>query len=127
MSHCDAAYAQLRAEKAARACGLDDAYGRALDYGEGWLAGPMPAVRRGRAKAGQVPCPLPIAEIGPELRLRPNCRRCTRLAALIRAEKARRAEEAAFMQLVHRAGYRCCETMAHCALRGKDAEAKHGL
>lgn len=100
LSHGNAAYRQIEAEAAAAEAGLSERYRRALEFGEGWLAGdltPRSSVR------------LP--------RVRPATARRQALEALVDAERRRRAAEAAFADSLFCWGDRCCRTMHVCPLR----------
>lgn len=100
MSHGNAAYRQIEAENAAAEAGLAERYRRALEFGEGWLAGDL-------TPRSSVCLP----------RVRPATARRKALEALVDAERRRRAAEAAFVDSMFYWGDRCCRTMHVCPLR----------
>lgn len=100
LSHGNAAYRQIEAETAAAEAGLSERYRRALEFGEGWLAGDLTPRR-----------PVCLT------RVRPATARRKALEALVDAERRRRAAEAAFAEALFCWGNRCCRTMHVCPLR----------
>jgi hypothetical protein len=106
MSHGSSAIHQMEAERAAAAAGISKQYYKALEFGEGWLAGPL------------------TPSIGARTRTRPSSARRIALEALVDAERARRTAEANFTRCSFEWGYRCCETMQNCPLRNYELASR---
>jgi hypothetical protein len=105
LSHGDAARHQLAAEAAAERAGLASRYRRALEFGIGRLAGPLPQTDLSSRT------------------LAPKSQRRLAIEELIAAETKRRAAEAAFAEGYAFVGVRCCGTMHVCPLRDLEAAA----
>ena len=126
LSHGDAAWHQLDAEAAADACGLRDAYDRALEFGEGWLSGPLPALRWAIGRRAS-PHRCPVSTDGVfhhRRRLWKHCARCAAIGRLVEAECKRREEDERFIAMLRYCGRTCCGRMKVCALRDALAEAQ---
>lgn len=104
LSHGSAADWQLRAERLAEDAGLAERYRRALEFGLGKLAGPLPSS-------------FPLRER--------TSRRRALIEALIETELRRREAERSFTQYFWAVGRRCCERMRHCPLRNAQNQATH--
>jgi hypothetical protein len=116
LSHGDAAHIQIKAEQAARRCGLEMEYAAALDHQAGWLAGPLPSLIYQTETRKDHVCPHSANDPGNPLILRSGCRHCDALAELITMEFARREAEAEFTKSA-RLQLTCCKSMLRCSLR----------
>lgn len=116
LSHGDAAYDQLSAEKAAADCDLQVEYAAALDHQVGWLAGALPRISFTQPVTDE--CPYEPQSLGMML-LHENCSRCASIARLLNAEHARRVSEENFAFWAGM-GWDCCETMPRCSLRRRE-------
>jgi hypothetical protein len=102
-----AAEQQLAAEAAAARAGLAERYRRAIEFGEGWLAGPL----------------QPKQQAGSPSRTKSARRHA--IEELIQAERRRRDCESQFMASLKCWGKRCCGTMRACPLREEGADGAH--
>jgi hypothetical protein len=103
LSHGDAAYDQLAAEAAAERAGLTGRYRKALEFGIGRLAGPLPSKGFGTRSSAT------------------KSERRRAIEDLIGAETRRRAAEAAFAETYVLCGFFCCRTMQFCPIRDREA------
>ena len=109
LSHGDAAHHQLAAEAAAERAGLAARYRKALEFGIGCLAGPLPSESFGTRS------------------LSSKSERRLAIEDLIGAETRRRAAEAAFTDTYVLWGVRCCGTMHVCPIRDREAPMQNAV
>lgn len=120
LSHGDAAKAQLIAERVAKELDWLQDYRDAVDFGVGWLAGPLPKVNResDRLLNGRAVCPKGCEH--PRKQdplLRRECDQRAKIAQLVRAEHLRRKAERAFVESFIKDGFVCCGTMDKCPFK----------
>lgn len=121
LSHGEAAYRQLDAEKAAERAGLSAVYNIAIEHREGWLAGDLPTVVEGSCESTHPDFPLPRDD--GTIPIDPGCDTCQAVAELIAQEALRRASERNFVEVARKLRP-CCHTIPTCPLGDAYAHAE---
>lgn len=118
LSHGDAAQYQIKMEDIAVGLGWESEVLAATAFGDGWLGGKLPRIRKGTEMLVNQRdlCPR-SCDCKKAPLLRRNCPRRDEVARLVMLERMRRKEEADFIAGFSKKNFTCCETMEKCPLR----------